>query len=51
MSMEQFHINVEQEVLDDLNYRLKHIRWPKNSENKGWERGTDQAYLQSLVSY
>ena len=51
MPIEQFHIKVNQEVLDDLTNRLNHIRWPKNIENKDWERGTDLAYLQSLVSY
>ncbi|MFT4143715.1 MAG: epoxide hydrolase [Mobilitalea sp.] len=51
MPMEQFHIKVDQEVLDDLTYRLKHIRWSKDLENKDWERGTDLTYLQSLVSY
>ncbi len=51
MPMEQFHIKVEQEVLDDLTYRLKQIRWPRNINNTDWERGTDPAYLESLISY
>ena len=51
MSMEQFHIKVDQEVLDDLKYRLNHIRWPKKIENTEWARGTDLVYLQTLVSY
>ena len=51
MSIERFHIQVAQEVLDDLIYRLEHVRWPDYSENTNWERGTDKSYLQSLVSY
>jgi len=38
-------------VLDDLQYRLKHVRWPNQLEGSPWERGTELSYLQSLVSY
>lgn len=51
MAIERFHIHVSDEILDDLNYRLHHIRWPDQLENSGWERGTDLSYLKSLVSY
>lgn len=51
MSVEPFHIQVSDKVLDDLKYRLSHVRWPNQLEGSGWERGTDITYLQSLVSY
>ena len=49
--MRDFSIRIEQEVLDDLNRRLDHFRWPEQLKDTGWERGTDIAYLRSLVSY
>jgi len=51
MSVKPFSIHVKQEVLDDLNYRLDHVRWPDQLKDSGWEHGTDINYLQSLVSY
>ncbi|WP_413375549.1 epoxide hydrolase family protein [Paenibacillus taichungensis] len=51
MTIERFHIHVSDEILDDLQYRLNHIRWPDQLEDSGWERGTDISYLKSLVSY
>ncbi|MDF2544058.1 MAG: multidrug transporter [Herbinix sp.] len=51
MSADRFHIHVSNEILDDLKYRLHHIRWPDQTENSNWERGTDLNCLQTLVSY
>ncbi len=51
MSIEKFHIQVPDEVLDDLKYRLEHVRWPGQLENSDWEKGTDINYLKSLISY
>lgn len=51
MSIKPFHIQVSDEVLYDLKYRLEHVRWPDQLEGSTWERGTDINYLQSLVSY
>ena len=51
MAVEHFHIQVSNEVLDDLKYRLEHVRWPDQLEDSSWERGTEISYLQSLVSY
>lgn len=51
MAVERFHIHVSDEILNDLEYRLHHIRWPDQLENLGWERGVDLNALQSLVSY
>jgi pimeloyl-ACP methyl ester carboxylesterase len=51
MSIEQFQIQIEAEALDDLMYRLKHVRWPERLGSFPWERGTDLDYLKSIVSY
>ncbi|GIO83235.1 multidrug MFS transporter [Paenibacillus faecis] len=51
MAVERFHIHVSDEILDDLQYRLRHIRWPDQVEDTGWERGTELTTLKSLVSY
>jgi microsomal epoxide hydrolase len=51
MSVTHFSIQIKQEVLDDLNDRLDHFRWPDQLKNSAWERGTEKEYLRSLVSY
>lgn len=51
MSIESFHIHVSDEILNDLKYRLDHVRWPDTLEDSGWERGTDINYLKSIISY
>ncbi len=51
MSIKKFNIQVSDEVLNDLKYRLDNIRWPEQLENSSWERGTNINYLKSLVSY
>lgn len=51
MAVEGFRIQIAQDVLDDLQYRLEHVRWPDQLKDSGWERGTEMGYLQSLVSY
>ncbi|HEX9025385.1 MAG TPA: epoxide hydrolase [Clostridium sp.] len=51
MSIERFHIKVSNEVLEDLKYRLDHVRWPDQLEGSAWERGTEINYLKSLISY
>jgi pimeloyl-ACP methyl ester carboxylesterase len=51
MTVERFHIQVEEDVLNDLRVRLGHIRWPDQMDGSGWEQGTELSYLQSLVAY
>ena len=51
MSIERFEINVPDKTLDDLRFRLEHIRWPDQLEGTGWARGTEAEYLRALVSY
>ena len=51
MAVERFHIQVEEEVLNDLRDKLGRIRWPDQMDGSGWEQGTELGYLQSLVAY
>jgi hypothetical protein len=51
MAVERFHIQVEEEVLNDLRVKLGHIRWPDQMNGAEWEHGTELSYLQSLVAY
>lgn len=51
MAIERFQIQVPNEVLNDLKYRLNHVRWPNQLADISWERGTELDYLQSLISY
>ncbi len=51
MAVERFHIQVEEEVLNDLSVKLGHIRWPDQMDGSEWEQGTELGYLQSLVAY
>jgi epoxide hydrolase len=46
-----FRINVEQSVLDDLQYRLAHTRWPDALDVPNWEYGVDLAYMKELTDY
>ena len=41
MSIERFQIKVTDEVLNDLKYRLDHIRWSDQLDGSDWELGTD----------
>jgi len=47
----RFKIEVEQGVLDDLQFRLGKTRWTDEPENAGWNYGTNPAYLRQLVTY
>jgi pimeloyl-ACP methyl ester carboxylesterase len=46
-----FTINVAQDVLEDLQLRLKNTRWSYQIEGIGWDAGTDLNYLKQLVAY
>ncbi|MEI7949605.1 MAG: epoxide hydrolase family protein [Gammaproteobacteria bacterium] len=48
---DKVQIRVEQAVLDDLNYRLQHTRWPLDIANDNWSYGTNCRYLQQLIDY
>ena len=44
-------LHVQQPVLDDLNYRLSHTRWPDEITNSEWRYGTNRTYLRELMGY
>jgi microsomal epoxide hydrolase len=44
-----YHIDVPDEILDDLRGRLSRTRWPVAVQDAGWDRGTDIDYLRALV--
>jgi pimeloyl-ACP methyl ester carboxylesterase len=49
--MEPFRVDVPNEVLNDLQTRLKLTRWADDFANEGWQYGTNTAYLKELVAY
>ncbi|MGL4609838.1 MAG: epoxide hydrolase family protein [Trueperaceae bacterium] len=51
MNVTPFTINVSQEVLEDLQYRLANTRWPDEADGAGWEYGTNLGYMKELVDY
>ena len=51
MPSSPFQVNINQEVLDDLQERLKNTRWPDEIPGSGWDYGSNLAYLKELVDY
>jgi pimeloyl-ACP methyl ester carboxylesterase len=51
MEIQPFIIETPQAVLDDLQNRLAHMRWPDEVENAAWDYGANLAYLQTLTDY
>ena len=49
--MEPFRVHVADEVLDNLQARLRHTRWPDQVPGIGWKQGTELDWLQHLISY
>jgi pimeloyl-ACP methyl ester carboxylesterase len=49
--MNNFVINIDDKILDDLNYRLDRVRWPDEIPGSGWTHGTNLDYLKELVEY
>lgn len=50
-NVSEFKVSVSQQVLDDLQNRLKNTRWPGEADGSGWTFGTNEAYLKELVNY
>jgi pimeloyl-ACP methyl ester carboxylesterase len=48
-SVQPFPIAVDDAHLDDLDRRLRSARWPAEIAGAGWDYGTDQAFLRSVV--
>jgi pimeloyl-ACP methyl ester carboxylesterase len=51
MAAQTFHIDIDQQVLDDLHLRLGRTRWTDEVESADWEYGTNLAYLKELATY
>ncbi len=47
----EFHVDVAQDVLDDLQRRLQATRWPDERPDSDWRLGTPLAYMRDLVDY
>jgi len=46
-----YKINVPQDVLDDLSYRLNHTRYPDQLAGSEWEYGMNHDVLREMVDY
>ena len=47
--LEPFAITIPDSELDDLHRRLVSARWPVELDGAGWDYGTDQAFLRSVI--
>jgi epoxide hydrolase len=47
--MQPYVIDVAESQLDDLRDRLTRARWPAEIDGAGWNYGTEQAFLRSVV--
>jgi pimeloyl-ACP methyl ester carboxylesterase len=46
-----FTVSIPQHILDDLQERLAHVRWPDEIEQAKWALGADLSYMKDLVDY
>ena len=51
MEVRPFEISVDQAVLDDLQVRLTHTRWPDEIPGAEWDYGSNLDYIKELVEY
>ena len=51
MTVTPFRIDIRQSALDDLQQRLRLVRWPDEEQNSGWTMGTSLEYLKELTAY
>lgn len=51
MKKQPFHIEVTQNILDDLQERLARTRWADEPAGAGWDYGMNPDYLRRLVEY
>ena len=49
--IEKFKVNIPQSELDDLNDRIKKVRWPDEIKNSDWKYGTSLSYIKELANY
>jgi len=50
-TIRSFEIEIPDEEIDDLRFRLASTRWPAQPDGTGWERGVPLDYLQGLAEY
>jgi pimeloyl-ACP methyl ester carboxylesterase len=51
LRVEPFSIQVEEDVLLDLQTRIRRTRWPDQIPDVGWEQGTELGYLREVLAY
>ncbi len=51
MILEDFGIDVSNELLNDLSTRLKNTKWPNGRDSSQWKYGTNKEYLKDFVEY
>lgn len=51
MHITPFSIRIEEQILADLQSRIRHTRWPDPAPGTAWEQGTDLTYLRQLLAY
>ncbi len=49
--VDEFHIAIDESVLEDLRHRLERTRYPDQIDGTGWEYGVPVDYLRELVEY
>ena len=49
--IQPFRIDIAEQILIDLQQRLKNSRWTSQIAGTGWNAGTDVEYLKELVAY
>ena len=51
MQPEPFHVNISDDILEDLRRRLSATRWPDELNGVGWDYGSTLDYMKELVDY
>jgi pimeloyl-ACP methyl ester carboxylesterase len=49
--IEQFSINISQQVIDDLKARIRNTRWTDEIIGSEWNYGTNLSYMKELADY
>lgn len=51
MTPEKFTVAIPQSEVDELEYRLEHVRMPKTLGGMPWSNGTDLTFMKDVVAY
>ena len=51
MSIEPFEVSIDEQVLQDLEDRIRNTRWADDFDNADWEYGTNGKYLKELCDF